>query len=722
MKSVLLTALFLVNTIFVSSQPTWLHPLYYHPSNGWGWVDFTCGIWYADNCPDGSVYFLAKYHPGLGSILHKYDWLNQNISWSVPLGSVTGATGRNFCEFVRPTADSGCITAVNRLNVGGELSTTIIKFSKLGVIEWTDSMYYPFDYVWTEDIIQNSAGNYYAVISHYNDSLFEYDNSGTIVSASLLQITGGIRRFFEVSGGDLLLQDRDSLYRRQSSGNTVWSVPVSDFELSYFTPNFVFLCDTDTVNSFSIIRKINTLNGNVNWTDTLSYGFITSITATSDDGAIISVGRVLNMNPIGLPPSTLPGYLIKLDSLGNTQWSQSYSFGEYGLSYVSELYPGFYLTGGTYNASSFWGAGGAYSPNGFITTIDSAGNGLLQNTSYMWPGDANHNDTIWASEDLLFTVLALGSTGPVRNTPPPFPGAFWWEQSSFAFDWTGQYPNGVNHKHADFDNNGVVNNVDIQQYWPPILWYPHPISYQRIQQPYSFSTLPDLLLLPEKDTVAPGEIMRFHIIAGNQALPFDSICGISFHPAYWHLNTDTSFFNAVFYNNTLGDTTANFLALSFDYPGEYLTMFCRTDHQNAYQFSDTLGYVELKANPSITSLTVFDYMSVDGYALTSSTSHVYFNFITPSVIIDPSLVNVDENISGSEITIFPNPVTYELMVYGLQLPVSLKVFDVLGNEIFSNRVTTTNYKLQTRSWKNGIYFLKISSENKSENFKFTVQH
>lgn len=78
------------------------------------------------------------------------------------------------------------------------------------------------------------------------------------------------------------------------------------------------------------------------------------------------------------------------------------------------------------------------------------------------------------------------------------------------------------------------------------------------------------------------------------------------------------------------------------------------------------------------------------------------------------------------ISLFPNPTSGELNIQGLMFEAGdeVKIFDLLGKEVyftqFSN--TTANVKIQTANMKNGVYFVNVKTENKTETKKIIVQH
>lgn len=78
-----------------------------------------------------------------------------------------------------------------------------------------------------------------------------------------------------------------------------------------------------------------------------------------------------------------------------------------------------------------------------------------------------------------------------------------------------------------------------------------------------------------------------------------------------------------------------------------------------------------------------------------------------------------------QVSVYPNPSSLQFTVYSLQFTenpgITLKVFDVLGKEIYSAVPTTSNFKLQTENFSTGIYFLHIVNSNHIFESKLIVQ-
>lgn len=88
--------------------------------------------------------------------------------------------------------------------------------------------------------------------------------------------------------------------------------------------------------------------------------------------------------------------------------------------------------------------------------------------------------------------------------------------------------------------------------------------------------------------------------------------------------------------------------------------------------------------------------------------------VTAKVVVNVTGITSVHELSETEANVFPNPFTNQLTVYCLQSiteqPTTLSVYNESGQEVFTERLLTTNSSLQTSNWASGIYFLKISSD------------
>lgn len=86
----------------------------------------------------------------------------------------------------------------------------------------------------------------------------------------------------------------------------------------------------------------------------------------------------------------------------------------------------------------------------------------------------------------------------------------------------------------------------------------------------------------------------------------------------------------------------------------------------------------------------------------------------------PDKVKVNE-LNYSKTFIFPNPTDYQINISSSSKFYQIDLFDNLGRLVYSQKTEMVNYlTLPTFDFPNGIYFLKIYSNNQSENHKIII--
>ncbi len=82
-------------------------------------------------------------------------------------------------------------------------------------------------------------------------------------------------------------------------------------------------------------------------------------------------------------------------------------------------------------------------------------------------------------------------------------------------------------------------------------------------------------------------------------------------------------------------------------------------------------------------------------------------------------------IEGLGVKCFPNPAKDETTITGYTLqnnqPAQLKIYDVMGNEVYKSSVTTLNIKLKTLNFSSGVYFMQLQTGASISQAKFVKQ-
>lgn len=97
---------------------------------------------------------------------------------------------------------------------------------------------------------------------------------------------------------------------------------------------------------------------------------------------------------------------------------------------------------------------------------------------------------------------------------------------------------------------------------------------------------------------------------------------------------------------------------------------------------------------------------------------IFGSYTTTSVGCDFT-VSIDEKNKSNELNIFPNPSTdFINVLYKSNSKVEhFEIMDISGKIILSEKISTNNFSITTKSLKQGIYLLKIADENKNISIK-----
>lgn len=120
-----------------------------------------------------------------------------------------------------------------------------------------------------------------------------------------------------------------------------------------------------------------------------------------------------------------------------------------------------------------------------------------------------------------------------------------------------------------------------------------------------------------------------------------------------------------------------------------------------------------------------------GNSITNN-AYIYFDFNAPvatntavTKIILPTGIAPLSRGEGLGVRCFPNPAKDEITIAGYVLQNSqtaiLKIYDVMGKEVFSQSLTTLNIKLQTLNFSSGVYFVQLQTGAKIMRVKFIKQ-
>lgn len=329
-----------------------------------------------------------------------------------------------------------------------------------------------------------------------------------------------------------------------------------------------------------------------------------------------------------------------------------------------------------------------------VTVLDAA--------DCVWPGDANF-DGVANNNDILSLGVAYGNSGMARNDQ-----SIAWYGHPTQFDWDSSYVNGINHRHADCDGDGLVTMDDttaiIQNYGlaPHVL---REMDSQTTPLSVSFNT----------GTSNYGELIELEVEMADVNQTVDEIYGVAFSLIFNYPEViNPSTVQVDFSNSVIGNSTETItLYKSLLDQGRMDFAVTRFDHMNVENLFGEVMKVSFIIEDNIDGVNSTNYeleaTIADVMAITASEGDVPF---TPGnsqmTMIGPNS-NDDLPVVGEGVDVYPNPVT-NILNFSIQdgtLIESLRLYDVLGRELFNQKGNLN--QLDMSSYAEGIYFLEIGA-------------
>lgn len=357
--------------------------------------------------------------------------------------------------------------------------------------------------------------------------------------------------------------------------------------------------------------------------------------------------------------------------------------------------------------------------------IDLGGNnGIIftscTNVSDVWPGDANYDLTV-NNNDVLNIGVAYGNTGPLRT------GASLAYVAQPATDWSGYFANAVNHKHADTNGDGVVDNNDTTAI---SLNYglTHPARLAgNTQQTF---TGPQLYLQASADSVAEGDTVEFDIYLGDTFNPINNIYGLAFT-----INIDAAFVDTVYSNfdfNGCWMGTEGVDLLTYNHPvwnqnkiDVALTRTTQTD-TSGYGYLGRVGVVIVDnvgariLSPGYVTMPV----SISNvYGIDYAQNVLSITTLGDSVVIDTAgTVNINNIVNlNSAIDVFPNPTKDKINIRSSKINIeSAELINTLGSVFIQTKAESNSIALNLELVGSGIYLLRIKTDKGVLNKKVQV--
>ncbi|MEM7104966.1 MAG: T9SS type A sorting domain-containing protein, partial [Bacteroidota bacterium] len=323
-------------------------------------------------------------------------------------------------------------------------------------------------------------------------------------------------------------------------------------------------------------------------------------------------------------------------------------------------------------------------------------------TDCVWAGDANY-DGIANNDDVLALGIANGQTGPNRTFNfPEWIGVP-------ADDWSGNFMDGVNYKHADCDGNGIVNQDDTLA-----ISINYNMTHTVNFSPQGTPGAPPLTFEIEPDTVGPSTQVRIDIHYGEMTQQVNNLYGIALTVDY---DADLVVPGSVycdFSQSWIGDANET-VWLSKELNGLVDIAISRTDQANVDGFG-LIGTIYMVIEDNVDGFAPMDdvemYLNfLDVNAISFDESEIPYSLTQGVLVIDPELTSTINPWLEEQVEVFPNPATENIHIEISNVNLeSLQMFDILGREI--QVVVDSRGQLSTidiTGIENGTYLVRVNT-------------
>lgn len=137
-----------------------------------------------------------------------------------------------------------------------------------------------------------------------------------------------------------------------------------------------------------------------------------------------------------------------------------------------------------------------------------------------------------------------------------------------------------------------------------------------------------------------------------------------------------------------------------------------------------LGNFYDDANTDTTTLTCgtcqnwFSYYLIDDVCVSTDSS-----LCNGGIDALPCVVSVEENSFEKQFSIYPNPVTnFVIIQNSFNTPFDVDIYNTLGQQLYNmQNITVNNLQIDISYYKSNLFFIQITSNNQSINYKFLKQ-
>lgn len=330
------------------------------------------------------------------------------------------------------------------------------------------------------------------------------------------------------------------------------------------------------------------------------------------------------------------------------------------------------------------------------------------------PGDVNNNGIVNGA-DALYWATVVGNSGAPRATP----------DSNFVPQiiddlWPDTFANGISHAYADCDGNGIIDDLDLNNFITKFLYEEHMFS-AGTNDPYSLGTDgfdPKILLEPSINSIEEGGNVDIAVSLNSvDGSDIDDIYGMTFIMEFAPRFVDRKFVYNPPSINWIGDDD-NISATIFSKIDEGIAeMTIVRKDRNSISGSGNIGSFNIIIEDIVVGLVDRDTLEIDIINIILIDEEFQPRPIAPST----AKIEITKNSSSTtnqlnnQFQIYPNPFEREFIIErpnDIDIK-ELSLINPLGKTIPMSFDNTTDEKIKIRLQEEtapGVYFLQIKTD------------
>lgn len=214
--------------------------------------------------------------------------------------------------------------------------------------------------------------------------------------------------------------------------------------------------------------------------------------------------------------------------------------------------------------------------------------------------------------------------------------------------------------------------------------------------------------------VTAGSDIDIELWLGDNTTPVEKIYGLAFDIGF---NNNLIQSNSVKFSipsSFIGIQGTNAIRFSKvdEVNGKIYGAVSRTNHSNVDGFGK-IATIKMKADSTISSSSNLQFSISKYEAIDSSGQIITLDAPTGSITIIPT--GIYDIVNNSLVKIYPNPnngkFTLETEGIPSNIGSEIRIYDLLGNEIYNQKLNTSKAEFDLSDQAKGIYFLKVYSRN-----------